>query len=247
MANRWTAAEISILKEAYINCGTAIPELLSRHTVDSVADKARQLGLKAECKEANRSRTCLFDGKVYATITKACAAADVDISGYFHYCRDNGIDTSSGLDEYVARRVPAWSEDEVAIMLRYYASEGGKVASRLPGRTIDAIRVEAKKLGLRYQGVSVPWTEDDKVLISRYPYVGIAVRELLPTRSESAICKRVVSLGLTKIVDSRPRALTGFVLTACPVCGTKVLLPYATWLRDFVHGPLCEQYLWEEA
>ncbi len=84
------------------------------------------------------------------------------------------------------------------------------------------------------------WSSAEDALIKEhYPAVGSDVLSLLPKDvSVSALRARVNKLGVHYIPDE-------YVFRECPVCGAKVLLE-RTEVADYTHGPMCEQYLWEE-
>ena len=89
-----------------------------------------------------------------------------------------------------------WSEEELAILYRYYPSIGAKVVDKLPGRTPEAAKQMASSLKVRAAGFSTPsipkwrWTDkewqilEDNVHLSSSELTGY-----LPGRTQSAIGK----------------------------------------------------------
>lgn len=91
-----------------------------------------------------------------------------------------------------------WTEDENKILREYYPVEGSKVADRLEERTKEAIKTQAKKLGLRIN--SDLWAEEEiEILRKYYPIEGMKVRNRLKDRTRYAISTRASVLGLKKI------------------------------------------------
>lgn len=83
-------------------------------------------------------------------------------------------------------------------MREYYPVEGSKVADRLEERTKEAIKTQAKKLGLRIN--SDLWAEEEiEILRKYYPIEGMKVRNRLKDRTRYAISTRASVLGLKKI------------------------------------------------
>lgn len=91
-----------------------------------------------------------------------------------------------------------WTEDENKILREYYLIEGSKVADRLEGRTKEAIKTQANKLGLRIN--SDLWAEEEiEILRKYYPIEGMKVKNRLKDRTRYAISTRASELGLKKI------------------------------------------------
>ena len=100
-----------------------------------------------------------------------------------------------------------WTEEEDAILTTYYKSEGEQTFSRLPNRSISALRARVLKLNLQKR---FAWSEEeDKILIDHYPTQGPECFKLLSDRSEAACRSRVTTLNLH--MEVRP---TGALWTA---------------------------------
>lgn len=96
-----------------------------------------------------------------------------------------------------------WTPEEDAVVRENYPSHGGAWdgwSRLLPGRTVEAVRVHAYKLGAVTPANRDAWTPDeDEVVRERYPEVGSRSpewAELLPNRTPSAIRRRANKLGL---------------------------------------------------
>jgi superfamily II DNA or RNA helicase len=91
-----------------------------------------------------------------------------------------------------------WSEEEDAIILKYYGKMGAKIAALLPDRTANSIASRARKLGIK-SSHSMPWTsEEDQLLRDNYAEMGAEVSALFPGRTRKAVTIRVWVLGLQK-------------------------------------------------
>lgn len=94
-----------------------------------------------------------------------------------------------------------WSIEEDNVLRRFYPSEGSDVAYRLRGRTVASCQFRACKLGVnRIQPhKNGKWQADeDEILRTWYPKIGIRVADMLPCRTKSAIQNRATLFGLHK-------------------------------------------------
>jgi hypothetical protein len=88
-----------------------------------------------------------------------------------------------------------WREEELEILKRYYPAEGTAITDRLPGRTTHAVRVMAKKLGLKKSQSSTcgfrPWSDEEWQTLERNMYLSIAEQQatLFPDRTVRAVEK----------------------------------------------------------
>lgn len=92
-----------------------------------------------------------------------------------------------------------WSNEEDNIIQKYYPSEGSRVATRLNGRTIASCQSRACKLGINRQQPhkNGKWQPDeDEILRTWYPKIGVRVAGMLPYRTKSAIQNRAALFGL---------------------------------------------------
>ncbi len=181
-----------------------------------------------------------------ATEWKASGDPESFLELVVHRRRMNGLDGYSLADMSIMLDVP-----EHVLALWYYKDGGGVSmydALECNGMLDKWDTVSHFDKGVEVAASKGVWsTEEDAILSGRYPYVGIAVCELLPGRTKGAVKAHASELGLSASGGRMPHVRAEHMLVCCPVCGAKVLLPHAVWLKDFVHGPMCETYLWEEA
>lgn len=88
-----------------------------------------------------------------------------------------------------------WREEELAILRMYYPEEGTLVTARLPGRNGIAVRVMARRLGLKKSAVSTsgfrPWSEEEWQRLRDNMHLSITEqqRTLFPDRTVLAVEK----------------------------------------------------------
>lgn len=83
-----------------------------------------------------------------------------------------------------------WSEEEDEILKKYYPSMFNKVSEKLPGRSPEACRKRAKRLGINVMEKR-PWTkEEDEILREFYPTMGGDVYKLLDGRTKRSCVAR---------------------------------------------------------
>ena len=81
-------------------------------------------------------------------------------------------------------------------MREYYPIEGIKVRERLKGRTKEAIKTQANKLGLR-SNICKPWIKEETEILNKYYSIeGLKVKERLKGRTKASIKAQVKKLGL---------------------------------------------------
>jgi len=89
-----------------------------------------------------------------------------------------------------------WTEEENAILKKYYQTIGKDIVNHLPGRTFKACRAQASKLGITYDRTR--WSKEElDILIKYYCNMGTKVSFYIPRRSKAAIAAKAKSLGLT--------------------------------------------------
>ena len=106
---------------------------------------------------------------------------------------DEFMDLVSGFREIEGRlKGREWMEEENRILREYYIVEGTKVVNRLKGRTKEAIKKQAEKLGLI---ISSQWTEEEiEILKKWYPIEGLKVLDRLEDRTKAAIQAMAIRL-----------------------------------------------------
>ena len=91
-----------------------------------------------------------------------------------------------------------WTEEENKILREYYPIEGSEVADRLERRTKEAVKTQARKLGLRTD--KDLWDEEeDEILRKYYPIEGMKVKNRLKDRTRYSIATRASDFGLKKV------------------------------------------------
>lgn len=88
-----------------------------------------------------------------------------------------------------------WREDELQVLRDQYPVIGTGVLELLPGRTADAVRITAGRLGLRKSGNSTegfrPWSDEEWELLEQNMHLTIAEQQatLFPSRTKRAVEK----------------------------------------------------------
>lgn len=88
-----------------------------------------------------------------------------------------------------------WREDELRILKEQYSAIGTGVLDLLPGRTVDAVRIVAGRLGLRKSSSSSegfrPWSDEEWTLLEKNMRLSIAEQPvmLFPDRTKRAVEK----------------------------------------------------------
>jgi hypothetical protein len=74
-----------------------------------------------------------------------------------------------------------WREEELQILGAHYPTEGTLVTARLPGRNVVAVRVMARRLGLKKSSMSPegfrPWSEDEWQRLEGSMYLSVAEQQ----------------------------------------------------------------------
>lgn len=88
-----------------------------------------------------------------------------------------------------------WREDELRILKAQYPEVGTEVMHQLPGRNEVAVRVMARKLGLKKSRESKagfrPWSEEEWALLEKNMHLSVAEQQatLFPDRTNRAVEK----------------------------------------------------------
>ena len=91
-----------------------------------------------------------------------------------------------------------WDENEIAILRKYYPSEGTRMYKRLTDRTPSACKTKANLLGISW--ITGEWTqEEDDILKEYYPKEGDKVSSRLKNRTTSACRARARVLNLKHV------------------------------------------------
>jgi len=190
-ADSWSEQEMDILK-TYYNYGEGLEKvqaLLPGRSITAITVRANWTGLAPE-RHPWTPREQQFLKKHYGImpveeIAKALGRTVRAVRGaVFIYKPDN------------VRITPRWTAQELAIIRTHYRSDLAYVLSQLPGRTRDAIRVQAIKMGLR---LKPQWSDEEEQIVREfYPVLGRKITDKLPGRTALAIMHCAMRLGLTK-------------------------------------------------
>lgn len=89
-----------------------------------------------------------------------------------------------------------WTDDEYEILRRYYPENGTSYCSEILGRTINSVKTQAVKMGLRRTNVRYT-PKEVEVIETYYPEWGVKkCAEMLPGRAEMSIAKKAQDLGV---------------------------------------------------
>ncbi len=141
--NSWTSDEEEILKTYYPIEGKAVSKRLPRHTSNSVVTMAQTCNLKYRNDYWTEEEDSIIKNDYYS-IGSNITEKLPNRSWTAIQKRAKTLGAESGSWGAASR----WTEDEDIILRRYYVVEGKKVAERLPGRTVPAIKKRAMLLGL---------------------------------------------------------------------------------------------------
>ena len=112
---------------------------------------------------------------------------------------DEFMDVVSGFREIegiLFSQKEIWTEEENNILREYYLVEGTRVADRLEGRTREAVRIQAKKLGLCNSDL---WTNEEIEILKKYYLIeGLKVIDRINGRTKAAIGAQARRLGMKK-------------------------------------------------
>ena len=67
----WTDEEVAILRDQYLVKGSDIPELLMRHSKNTIRQKAHKLGLTYDYKASARCVRCIETGQLFSSVAEA--------------------------------------------------------------------------------------------------------------------------------------------------------------------------------
>jgi hypothetical protein len=191
--NEWTVSDLTFLEENY--------HTIPYHTMP-LSDIARKLG-RTPGSVRLMAHKLACQGKVLSRWT---AKEDEIICQ--HYAAGAGV---AFIVTLLEGRTPSaifaradtlgvtsgryWREDELQILKDQYPIIGTGVLELLPGRTVDAIKITAGRLGLRKSSSSGegfrPWSDEEWVLLEQNMHLSIADQQatLFPDRTKRAVEK----------------------------------------------------------
>lgn len=103
----------------------------------------------------------------------------------------------------LTNNTPKWTEDEIAIIIKYYPVEGDQVYLRIPAHSKAACRAKAKELSIKT--INHYWTDKEtQILKINYPLVGpVGCSKLLPWRTPNKCAHKADRLGL--VYENNPQ------------------------------------------
>lgn len=90
----------------------------------------------------------------------------------------------------LARPEPFWLPAEITLLETYYPVEGKSVASRLPARSEESVKLKANALGIRFRGGRRyhVWCDEERVLLEKYDHLPFGeLCRLFPDRSKRSV------------------------------------------------------------
>lgn len=198
----WSDAEIEILKQYYPlgGCELCMKKGLGHKTQSQISGKAKYLGIKSGMRSGSWTSEELNILRTYYPV------------GGVALCQENGLSNKSvsaiigkasvlGIYSGVKTGVKIWSDEELAILHKYYLS-GGADACIKAGLNRDKknIQKKASDIGLSKKP-SKSWSEDEiEILRMYYPSFGQkgCYDRGLQHRTLEAIKRKALSLGLSK-------------------------------------------------
>lgn len=137
-----------------------------------------------------------------------------------------------------------WTEEEDAILTTYYKSEGEQAFSRLPNRSIRAIRTRVLRLNLQKR---FAWSEEeDDIIRSIYPKSVNDCSAKLSNRSRTSIIARAYRLG---VVYTGAERIVKCVELNIPYTLSEAAARYDKTKSAFINacktGGCCAGYHWE--
>jgi len=229
---RWTAAEEEILRTYYPTEGEAVSARFKNHSRDGCWKKASKLGLKGPTGEWSKEELETLrqyypseGGKVVKRLPGRTERAAMNAA------KKLGI-------RYTGKRAGAfiqWTEEEDAILRRYYPAEGAVgCRNRLEGRSLEACRTRAGDLGVRKKPSRPFWTPNrDNILRQHWGAItNDKLCDILGLMNPETLYKRAKQLGLERQKrEKRERAKTyGRYVRRCHTCGKPTDGSY--WCRE---------------
>lgn len=88
------------------------------------------------------------------------------------------------------RPEPFWLAEEIALLEKYYPTEGKSVVAWLPNRSEESVKLKASEHGIKFTGDEKyrMWSEDERELLARnheLPFSQLCV--LFPERNKSSV------------------------------------------------------------
>ena len=174
----WTTEELRFVEQRYGTLlVTEIAQRLQR-TPGSVKSMARRLGCGGK-------QLHWTDANIAVLTTHYAAGADkATIMAMLPERTWTGILSKVFALGIIRRK---WQPEEYRILEKYYASEGVRVADRLPGRTVSAVANQAHALKIRHPR-GLRWDENELKLLEQNQHLPVTeLAKLFPRRSRIAV------------------------------------------------------------
>ena len=92
-----------------------------------------------------------------------------------------------------------WTKEEDILLIKFYPKMGTDIVSKLPGRTVNAIKNRAQYLGILTRPEIIAWTEKELDILKKYyPLEGKKVISRLPGRTIKTIQVMAFRLNISK-------------------------------------------------
>lgn len=147
---KWSAEELQILTLWYPVLGAKVSGLLPGRSETACITQAHRLGISVEQPTVCNANKLLSD-----YTEKSLLQSRVDREGFIPKVNIDPTEDSDASNQTINNTVYSyWTDNEVAILTEYYATEGYAVKARLPGRSKNAIYSKVCELGLSVNEVS---------------------------------------------------------------------------------------------
>lgn len=182
----WTAKELQFVEEHYGSLSAG--EIATRlgRTAGSIISMAWRLGCNG------KQLHWTDDDKAVLTTHYAAGADKASVMAMLPGRTWTGIMSMVYTLGIVRRR---WKPEENRILEKYYATEGVRVAERLPGRTSSAVANQAYARKLRHPG-RIKWNENELKLLEQNQHLPLKeLATFFPRRSRIAVWHARKNLG----------------------------------------------------
>lgn len=186
--SEWTVTDLTFLEDNY----RTMPLSDIARTLGRTPGSVRLMAHKLACKEKVLSRWTAKEDEIISQHYAAGAGVAFIVTllegrtPSAIFARADTLGVTSG--RY-------WREDELQILKEQYHIIGTRVIELLPGRTVDAIKITARRLGLRKSRNSTegfrPWSDEEWDLLEESMNLSIAEQQatLFPDRTKRSVEK----------------------------------------------------------
>lgn len=186
--SEWTVTDLTFLEENY----RTMPLSDIARTLGRTPGSVRLMAYKLACQEKVLSRWTDKEDEIIREHYAAGAGVAFIVTllkgrtPSAIFARADTLSVTSG--RY-------WREDELQILRDQYPIIGTGVLELLPGRTVDAVRIIAGRLGIHKSRNSTegfrPWSDEEWTLLEQNMHLSIAEQQatLFPSRTKRAVEK----------------------------------------------------------